>query len=298
METITEQLTSLAKTITAIKDAIVAKGVAVADTDPFSAYASKIGEISGGGEPVEKTKFGVDIDNFIGDVDADGQLSAPVSVEEVNLAGVKSIAYYGLQYAFAGSNINRFIADDIETSGVGGLYRALYASSVKHASFDNIVEINESNAFADCFYGCTYLSHLSYKKLKKITGLGIFQNALSNTLSLKMTEDEIFPSLEEVSGGNVLSTGRYKANYIVTFSKVKKITGDASKTYSIFGGIYAKNTVWNFPSATEFTGFIWNISSSYPGEIHFAAANQAAIEACEGYDYKWGFAGATIYFDL
>ena len=48
MATIAEQLTSLANTKTAIKDAIVAKGVAVADTDPFSAYAGKIGQISGG----------------------------------------------------------------------------------------------------------------------------------------------------------------------------------------------------------------------------------------------------------
>lgn len=49
MATIAEQLTSLANTKTAIKNAIVAKGVAVADTDPFSAYAGKIGQISGGG---------------------------------------------------------------------------------------------------------------------------------------------------------------------------------------------------------------------------------------------------------
>ena len=49
MATIAEQLTSLANTKTAIKDAIVAKGVAVADTDPFSAYAGKIGQISGCG---------------------------------------------------------------------------------------------------------------------------------------------------------------------------------------------------------------------------------------------------------
>ena len=55
MATIAEQLTSLANTKTAIKDAIVAKGVAVADTDPFSAYAGKIGQISGGGEtPAEE----------------------------------------------------------------------------------------------------------------------------------------------------------------------------------------------------------------------------------------------------
>ena len=50
MATIAEQLTSLANTKTAIKDAIVAKGVQVADDTPFRNYADKIGEISGGGE--------------------------------------------------------------------------------------------------------------------------------------------------------------------------------------------------------------------------------------------------------
>ena len=49
MSTIAEQLTSLANTKTAIKDAIVAKGVSVTDTDTFASYADKIGQISGGG---------------------------------------------------------------------------------------------------------------------------------------------------------------------------------------------------------------------------------------------------------
>lgn len=56
MATIAEQLTSLANTKTAIKEAIVAKGIQVADTDPFSAYPDKIGQIEsgGGGEPAEE----------------------------------------------------------------------------------------------------------------------------------------------------------------------------------------------------------------------------------------------------
>ena len=57
MATIAEQLTSLANTKTAIKDAIVAKGVTVADDTPFSGYAAKIGEIQaggGGGTPTDE----------------------------------------------------------------------------------------------------------------------------------------------------------------------------------------------------------------------------------------------------
>ena len=51
MGTIAEQINYLAETKTAIKDALVAKGVSVADSDTFRSYAEKIGEIqSGGGE--------------------------------------------------------------------------------------------------------------------------------------------------------------------------------------------------------------------------------------------------------
>lgn len=48
--TISDKLEYLEGTKSAIKDAIVAKGVAVEDTATFRSYAEKIGEISGGGE--------------------------------------------------------------------------------------------------------------------------------------------------------------------------------------------------------------------------------------------------------
>ena len=47
--TIYDKLTYLEGTKSAIKDAIVAKGVAVSDSDTFRSYADKIGLISGGG---------------------------------------------------------------------------------------------------------------------------------------------------------------------------------------------------------------------------------------------------------
>ena len=47
--TISDKLEYLEGTKSAIKDAIVAKGVAVSDSDTFRSYADKIGQISGGG---------------------------------------------------------------------------------------------------------------------------------------------------------------------------------------------------------------------------------------------------------
>lgn len=56
--TISDKLTYLEGTKSAIKDAIVAKGVAVSDSDTFRSYADKIGQISGG-EVFDITKAGL-----------------------------------------------------------------------------------------------------------------------------------------------------------------------------------------------------------------------------------------------
>ena len=76
MGTITDKLNKLAETKSAIKTAIVNKGVSISDTDTFASYADKISSISGGGTPTEGI-YGV----FI--YDTNGNLTKP---EEWNTA--------------------------------------------------------------------------------------------------------------------------------------------------------------------------------------------------------------------
>ena len=58
--TISDKLTYLEGTKSAIKDAIVAKGVAVSDSDTFRSYADKIGQISGvGGGKINLNDYGL-----------------------------------------------------------------------------------------------------------------------------------------------------------------------------------------------------------------------------------------------
>ena len=49
MATIAENLKSISDSKAAIKTAIIAKGVAVSDSDAFATYANKISSITGGG---------------------------------------------------------------------------------------------------------------------------------------------------------------------------------------------------------------------------------------------------------
>lgn len=63
--TISDKLTYLEGTKSAIKDAIVAKGVAVSDSDTFRSYANKIGQIEsgGGGGKVNLNDYGLTFAN-------------------------------------------------------------------------------------------------------------------------------------------------------------------------------------------------------------------------------------------
>ena len=77
MGTITDKLNKLAETKSAIKTAIVNKGVAVSDSDTFASYANKIASISGGGTPTEGI-YGV----FI--YDTNGNLTKPEEWDTAN----------------------------------------------------------------------------------------------------------------------------------------------------------------------------------------------------------------------
>ena len=77
MGTITDKLNKLEETKSAIKTAIVNKGVSVSDTATFASYADKIASIEGGGTPTEGI-YGV----FI--YDTNGNLTKPEEWDTAN----------------------------------------------------------------------------------------------------------------------------------------------------------------------------------------------------------------------
>ena len=78
MGTITDKLNKLAETKSAIKTAIVNKGVSISDTDTFASYADKISSISGGGSTPTEGIYGV----FI--YDTNGNLTKPEEWDTAN----------------------------------------------------------------------------------------------------------------------------------------------------------------------------------------------------------------------
>lgn len=183
MATIAEQLTSLAETKTAIKDAIVEKGVEVSDTDTFRSYADKIGQIqAGGGEPA--TKFGASVDTWVGDVDENGVLNQTTWTGALNFAGVKEIGDYGLQYAFnQRTGITSVDLSSLQSVDERGMYY-MFESCTGIISVDlSSLQSVGASGLAYAFYGCTGITTMSFPSLTSVQS-NSFNYAFRNCTAL------------------------------------------------------------------------------------------------------------------
>ena len=311
MATIAEQLTSLANTKAAIKQSIIDKGVQVADTDPFSAYPAKIGQISGGGGAT--TKFGVSIDNLLGDVDADGDYHARTELFTVDMTQVKKVIGFG--YA------------DLPNGGVGYCYNTF---SHKFAYCGNLVgTIDLSNleqtstnsdwfesTFANTSVDTVYLPknptyvmlEYSFANNNQLTDVYIQSTDLNSALRLQYTFRSC-GALKNIHGlDKVVSMALFN-----TFNGTGldgELHFDSLTTMGLCQGAFAntKITKLYFPSLTTFSVSNPFGSSKYVSmiqncadlvEMHFRADAQATVEALTGYGSKfWGPSTLTIYFDL
>ena len=294
MATIAEQLTSLANTKAAIKQSIIDKGVQVADTDPFSAYPAKIGQISGGGGAT--TKFGVSLDNLLGNVDADGNYVKPTEPFVLNLSGVKSMPSYGMYYFAAGGGINgqrvpihSLIANDlvsVTTQSFGSF--APDNINFEHVEMNNLEVASGSGVFQNAFQHAT---SASFQKLRKVSGNYVFGSAFGER---RLDLSQVFPALEEISGMSAMSGIIYSdssSRVSITLPKLKSVIGNSSHYSSTFANVYGD---FYFPECNHIENYIFKTNCNCV--LHLAAANQAAIEACVGYSYKFG--ASEIYFDL
>lgn len=136
MGTITDKLNKLAETKSAIKTAIVNKGVSISDTDTFASYADKIASISGG-TPTEGI-YGV----FI--YDTNGNLTKPEEWNTANndLAVGVAVIDENCSFVIGKTQSNNGIVWSSRLHGtiVSGIVTTLYDSEV------NTDYVGESNS--------------------------------------------------------------------------------------------------------------------------------------------------------
>ena len=279
------------------------------------------------------TKYGVSIDNLLGNVDADGMLSVPYDNFVFNGAGIKKLDISALAYRFTTQDnlkslpITKILLPDllqVETNSLA--YVANSARFLTEVDLGLITDISSPSVLKDAFGSASSLATVRAPNVTTISGMFACQNAFEFT---GLTSN-VFPNLTTISGDSACkymyrgctfnalgldnlttisgaSACQYMFNKVTIdvaeFPKLTTITGSQACRYwfqlSTVKKVY-------FPALTTVDTGVFGSSAangafascSQLTEIHFRADAQATIEAMSGYAAKWGASSASIFFDL
>lgn len=213
-----------------------------------------------------------------------------------NFPSVTTIENYGFNSAFSGTTFTETEITFPVLTVANGLAGTFQKSNITKLSFPSLVEIpgNMENIASG-----SKLSEVEFPNLTTISGT--MRNAFNKTLLTILS----FPKLKTISGDRSMET------IVSSCQNLTQLQFPVLESLSSLEDAFGKCpllTSLSFPKLTEITSQnAFRISSSYPSyatntitELHFGAANQAAIEATTGYATLWGIGAgkATVYFDL
>lgn len=156
MGTTAQKLQAIQNSKAAIKSAIEAKGVSDVG-DVLADYATKIGQISGGGSSGDPRY----------EVNQSGGLSKKTfAINWFN--NLTSIPNNGLEYAYYKSNVTSASFPNVTSVGNNGLYYAFReCTSLTSVDLSNVTSVG-STGMSNAFYGCTSLTSVDLSSLTTI----------------------------------------------------------------------------------------------------------------------------------
>ena len=313
--------------------AISNKGGTLPQTQNLANMPTAIGSIPTGGGV--STKYGATVDNFLGNVDANGVLQIPSNTsEDIIFTGVKGLSdnsLYGkfyintnlecgvslpdlevisgsnaLYYAFYQTHITSVSLPKLKTiSGSNALYYAFYQTHITSLSLPELETVSGENALYYLASGCPYLTSASFPKLKTVSGNNGLYSLLKDT---KITTIS-FPSLETVSG---ISSLQYlvqncqllKTAYFEKLSNVPVVpfVGAFGNCPAITDIYFNALTTTSFGTVkTQFHSMFNSSTAATSGNVnvHFPSNLETTISGLIGYPLFGGASGrVTLLFDL
>ena len=220
-------------------------------------------------------------------------------------------------YCFRGASIEHISFPVLQSvTGYRGFYNAFFDSSIQSVSFPALITVSGSSGFNYAFYGCRLITSASFPVLEEITGDGSFDSCFNDCRALTSVS---FPKLKKIGSDTETSSnnshfGSAFYGTKVTSLEFPELTAIYCTGSSQYNGTFNYNryiqklylpklTVIDkspaYTSTSTSHNYIFSGCNSLT-ELHFGAANQAAIEATEGYPTLWGrgAGNATVYFDL
>ena len=296
--------------------------VTAATLDKGATAHDKAGnQIVGTMEAGESSRFGATLDTFLGDVDSNGVLQAPSAETNLVFSGVTDLGDNALAYVYRNSSGIKSLAFPNlgKISGTSAMLSICYnCKSLASVQFPILKEVTANSACQSMLRGCTLLESIKFPFLETITGHEAFSEAFASCSNLESVQ---FPKLKKI--GDDTATGTNAGHFYYAFYNASKVTSlefpELTAIYctSIVGAgtfygndriqkmyfpklsVIDKSPAHSSVATSDAQNNIFDSCDSLT-EIHFGAANQAAIEATSGYPTLWGrgAGNATVYFDL
>ena len=255
--TISDKLTYLEGTKSAIKDAIVAKGVAVEDTATFRSYAEKIGEISGGGEgKIDLSIIPLSLGYSNMHQFRDG---GELKLEDYFILNKSSYADFFCGCEWSENDEFTF---DCQGKNMNNMFYTTSSSNAIH----KIILLNSTHTQgSQLFYNCQHLVEIdanlklsqyfqTFSKCSRLLTLPNIDFSIATTLSGIFNYCESIEAIPDIYAPNCTGQTNQMFNYCKKLKSLGKITisPDKSLDSSAFG--YTFGSSYWLPELTEFGG--------------------------------------------
>ena len=237
------------------------------------------------------------------------------SLTTISGSGAMSLAFYG---CIKLTSVDLSSLTTISSDNNAMYYAFQRCTGLTSVDLSSLATISSHSAMHYAFIDCTELTTMDLSSLITVSGSRAMYSAFSGCMNLSNIS---FPSLEIIGindstfNCSQFAYAFYNCNSLttLTFPELTAIycTGGTSTDYGTFANNNKIQKMY-FPKLTTITygegasttnqnackNIFYGCSSLT--ELHFAAANQAAIEASPGYATAWGrgTGNVTIYFDL
>ena len=293
MSDLNTKLEYLEDTKTAIKNAIVEKGVEVSDSDTFRSYAEKISTITSGGSSGET--------NYLGRiVTEDGVLQLPTESFSFSLpSNITSIDNYGLNSAFSGCiKLTSVDLSNLTSIGNNGLSDAFYACiNLTSVDLSNLTSIGYFG-LNSAFYHCTNLTSTGLNNVTSIDNYGL-TSAFSGCTNLTSTGLNNVTSI----GYNGLSSA-FRGCTNLTSVDLSNLTSIGNNGLSdAFSGCTSLTSI-SFPAlnSNSFGSFTNQFNRMLQGvsgcTVHFPSNLESIIGDWSDVTSGFGGTNTTVLFDL
>ena len=293
MGTITDKLNKLAETKSAIKTAIVNKGVTVTDTDTFASYADKISSISSGGHEFDFTVLGYNQEEC---KDANNIANAAINLGDYTQSQITEAIAYGKElydggYSITNENVDKdklLFYPKLELPYVYKDSKVLYIPNVEYSSMGGYVTTNaytnqllykvgNINAeFTNSHYSQEFFSNCySLREVGdiNITGRAInYNNFFNNCYTLRKIGNL------NTTGSTNFSNMFYNCSYLTSIPQLDTSSGTSFE--NMFNNCSSITTIPQIDtsSGTAFSNIFFNCTFDVDGLDFSNAAGQYAYQ--------------------